>query len=512
MHADLITRTRETLRRMGTSSWLAGSVPALVLGLTLAATGATASSDFSVQRGTTVIEHGSTDVSMTAAALDYVPPVGPAFVRITGTRLTGMGATSGGGRQDADRWMVWISEAGSLDTHFTFSRYSDQGDTRITWELVEYQGESSGANAVEVRGTGFVSFDPVWADEARGDATSGILDHDDVVVFITGQASSHSTPDGVHQAMCTAAWDPDWDEPVLTRGGTGFEATVSYAVIELTGENWSMQRVEHVYDSAGDVEDEVLPTPFAPARTFLHAQHRSGGSRVDEQGAEVWLSDVDTIRFQLPSTVPDPSSITTVAWIVSNDRMTVQHLSGTRWTDAGAGEDIWTDSIVPVPVDSTSIMGETARCEGTDDFPHGSIGIQLVGPSSVELRQSDRGVDQQYRFSVVEWPRSDLLAVIGPSFVPNVRLSLAQNAPNPFRPGTRITFSVSVDTYVRLDVYDGSGRRVRSLLNGFVASGRQHACVWRGRDQSGRRVATGTYFYRLEAGGSSETRRLVVDH
>ena len=59
-------------------------------------------------------------------------------------------------------------------------------------------------------------------------------------------------------------------------------------------------------------------------------------------------------------------------------------------------------------------------------------------------------------------------------------------------------------------MFNVSGRLARELIDGeIIAEGRQEA-VWNGRDDSGRRVASGTYFYRLEAGEYAETKRMAL--
>jgi hypothetical protein len=86
---------------------------------------------------------------------------------------------------------------------------------------------------------------------------------------------------------------------------------------------------------------------------------------------------------------------------------------------------------------------------------------------------------------------------------------LAQNAPNPFNPVTTIPFELARAGRVTLDVYDVAGRRVRSLADGDLAAG-LHQRSWDGRDDAGRAVASGVYFYRLKAAGRSETRRMLL--
>jgi len=89
-------------------------------------------------------------------------------------------------------------------------------------------------------------------------------------------------------------------------------------------------------------------------------------------------------------------------------------------------------------------------------------------------------------------------------------VSLAQNAPNPVRTGTRIAFTLATSDRVRLTIFDAAGRRVRTLLDAAVAAG-EHRVTWDGSDERGRAVAGGSYRYRLEtAGGDRVTRGLVV--
>jgi subtilisin-like proprotein convertase family protein len=90
------------------------------------------------------------------------------------------------------------------------------------------------------------------------------------------------------------------------------------------------------------------------------------------------------------------------------------------------------------------------------------------------------------------------------------RFALTQNHPNPFNPATVIEFSVPEDAgEVYLEIFDVSGRLVRRLAGGVLAAG-EHGVVWQGRDESGRAVGSGVYYYRLRARDFEETRRMVL--
>ncbi len=84
------------------------------------------------------------------------------------------------------------------------------------------------------------------------------------------------------------------------------------------------------------------------------------------------------------------------------------------------------------------------------------------------------------------------------------------NFPNPFNPLTTIAFELPLQAAVSLRVFDVSGRLVRVLISGEVTAEGRREAIWNGRDDSGRQVASGTYFYRLEAGDYSETKGMAL--
>jgi hypothetical protein len=86
---------------------------------------------------------------------------------------------------------------------------------------------------------------------------------------------------------------------------------------------------------------------------------------------------------------------------------------------------------------------------------------------------------------------------------------LEQNYPNPFNPATSIRFSVPEAGPVQLRVYDITGRLVRILIAGAQDAGR-FVLTWDGTDEAGRRVASGVYFYRLEAPGATLMRKMLL--
>ncbi|MBT7311757.1 T9SS type A sorting domain-containing protein, partial [bacterium] len=81
--------------------------------------------------------------------------------------------------------------------------------------------------------------------------------------------------------------------------------------------------------------------------------------------------------------------------------------------------------------------------------------------------------------------------------------------PNPFNPSTTIKFALPNNGPANLSVFDLAGRLVKTLVSGNMNAS-EHTVVWNGDDNSGRKVSSGTYYYRLNAGDFTETRKMSL--
>jgi hypothetical protein len=90
-----------------------------------------------------------------------------------------------------------------------------------------------------------------------------------------------------------------------------------------------------------------------------------------------------------------------------------------------------------------------------------------------------------------------------------LRTGITGIAPNPARGAVGITFALSRDSDVRLEVLDLAGRQVRTLAHGHSTTG-QHPVTWDGRDARGNPVASGMYVVRLVTADGVDVRRLVI--
>jgi len=88
-------------------------------------------------------------------------------------------------------------------------------------------------------------------------------------------------------------------------------------------------------------------------------------------------------------------------------------------------------------------------------------------------------------------------------------LRLGQNYPNPFNPHTTITFALGKDAATSLSIFNTRGQKVRTLVNAPLTMG-SHSITWDGRDDSGRALASGLYFYRLSSDGKAQTKKMLL--
>lgn len=115
-----------------------------------------------------------------------------------------------------------------------------------------------------------------------------------------------------------------------------------------------------------------------------------------------------------------------------------------------------------------------------------------------------QGLEGAYRVTTA-WAAS----AVGPDAPAPAATTLTAIRPNPFNARTTIAYDLAEAGPIRLAVYSARGELVRVLLAGEAAAG-SHAAAWDGRDDAGRRVASGVYYVRLKAGPTQTTRKLSL--
>jgi hypothetical protein len=127
------------------------------------------------------------------------------------------------------------------------------------------------------------------------------------------------------------------------------------------------------------------------------------------------------------------------------------------------------------------------------------------------------------------WSQADIVGVTMPNNTPNINFNLAtsveeeedqtsqrptefvlsQNYPNPFNPETQIEYTLQSPAQVTLQIYNLLGQKVKTLVNEQKPAG-SYRIFWDGKNEAGKAVASGIYFYGLKANGVSQTKRMVL--
>ncbi|MCK4654864.1 MAG: T9SS type A sorting domain-containing protein [Candidatus Cloacimonetes bacterium] len=86
---------------------------------------------------------------------------------------------------------------------------------------------------------------------------------------------------------------------------------------------------------------------------------------------------------------------------------------------------------------------------------------------------------------------------------------LNPNFPNPFNPETTISFSIIEDCRVTIDVYNIRGQKVKTLVNEKLNAG-AHQVIWHGKDENGKSVSSGIYFYKMNSGRYTSVKKMIL--
>ena len=135
------------------------------------------------------------------------------------------------------------------------------------------------------------------------------------------------------------------------------------------------------------------------------------------------------------------------------------------------------------------------------------VSIDLTASASLSFKSAAESPNVR-RYQIIVGPPE---FVQGETDVPlqPVAFHLFQNYPNPFNPETTISYSIPKNGHVRLVIYNIMGQIVRTLVDEEKKTG-QYEAVWNATNESGIRVPSGMYFYRLEFPDRMARRKLIL--
>ena len=203
---------------------------------------------------------------------------------------------------------------------------------------------------------------------------------------------------------------------------------------------------------------------------FLAANNSVVGMNImpiDPNVGPTWTGDVLTIYYNA------------IVWLSGGVWVTAEPSSGTV-----PGES--TDEVT-IQFNAGEIPGGTVLEANMIIVNNSILGEPLIVPVSMTV-----GPD-----AIDEEPIQPLITVLGTNF------------PNPFNPVTTINYSLHQAENVTVSIYNIKGQRVKTLVNENMEAGR-HTVTWYGKDSFNRDVSSGVYFYKMEAGKYTSTKKMIL--
>jgi choice-of-anchor B domain-containing protein len=247
---------------------------------------------------------------------------------------------------------------------------------------------------------------------------------------------------------------------------------------------------------------ELLSTVAWPAIHYWHSGDETDDRNhlfvCDElaQGNQADIYVFDVSNYALPSmvtTLNDPNATVHNLYIIGDLAFVSYYNSGFKTIDVS-------DPTLPVVADAY----DTNLLSG--DGYDGAFGVYPFSPNGIVLVSDwDNGL---FVFEVEGFDgyNNAPTAATRPAVS---GATLHQNFPNPFNPTTTISYELLRADRVTLGVYDVRGVLVKTLESARREAG-SHQVTWNGTDTAGNAVSSGVYYYRLEVGSTTTTKKMVL--
>ncbi len=365
-------------------------------------------------------------------------------------------------------------------------------------------------------------------------------------IYITGRTFGFDKWD-----FFTAKYDPDgnllWSR---TRSFGGPDEPVSIAVdgagnVAVVGANWSQQIATVVYDTDGeelwsDLLDDPNPAQsYNPSHAVFDAE---GNLLLTGHRGQVGLVNMLLVKYAPGGTMlferlyAEGTSVRLRVDAAGNAIMTGQSWSTydmlTTKVDA-QGNELWTavhewigqsyGRDLRVLSDDGIVVAGTDRNEDwvlvkydADGIEEWNLSVDVPGVTSTNYPRM-MAVDASENIAVTGGaaittalfnPSGTPTAIGDPVLAPTAAF-LRAAYPNPFNPSTALSFRLERPMAVTLAIYDPAGRHVKTILREHMIEG-EHVVSWDGADENGRTMSSGVYFARLDAGGKSMSRKLIM--
>ncbi|MCD6161320.1 MAG: immune inhibitor A [candidate division Zixibacteria bacterium] len=259
------------------------------------------------------------------------------------------------------------------------------------------------------------------------------------------------------------------------------------------------------FTSGGELYYYTSPGGDSLIVSYINVQHYSFGSPPGPYTFQIILLDDGNIIIQYAD-INNPVNSNTIGIQNESASIGLQVAYNTNYAYAGLAVKIkhptfWL-TVSPnggtlMPDESTNLEVVFDGTEVGEGLYTGQILINSNDPNNLS-------VSVPCSLTVGQVDINDENTVVIP-----ISFALNQNYPNPFNPTTEISFGLPSAGHTTLEIYDIMGRKVKVLVNENLHAG-THQIKWDSTDNSGDRIASGIYFYKLTQGKNTITRKMVM--
>lgn len=233
------------------------------------------------------------------------------------------------------------------------------------------------------------------------------------------------------------------------------------------GQNWTSLSVPD------DFSETVFAITFANSNDgFISSVN--GFSSTTSDGGQTWSQSVQNEEYQVR--YPKCAKGTQTIFATSDNEIIRSDDWGLTWYSQG--------------------QPSNARVRSFDVLNHNTV--WAAGDNQLILKTTNGGDGD---LSIVQETSNRL--------IPN-NVILEQNHPNPFNPDTKIRFKLNQSGPVRLSIFNLVGQEIRILLSNRKMDKGYHTELWNGKDNYGKYVPAGTYFYKIEQNDSVQNKKMTL--
>jgi len=430
------------------------------------------------------------------------------------------------------------SYGSGTDFDYATVKYLSNGDT--AWAR-RYDGPANGgdeARAIAVDGSGNVCV------TGRSTGCCGDYDYLTIKYYQDGETAwveRYGGPGNDHDYANAVGVD-GFGDVYVTGGATGFGTFLDYTTMKYCSEGGTWRTYgstidpDHAnavaIDGAGNIYVTGGSADFCTIK-YLPNLDTAWVRRYGVPGGGEWASDI---------TLDASGNVYVTGYGVDagvyEDYITIKYLPNgdTAWLRRYNGPADDRDQATAIAVDNSGNVYVTGNSAGSGgDWDYATVKYLANGDSAWAMRYNGPGNGDDLAWGIAVddsgnvyvtgrsdgdgsgWDYCTIRYVETSSEVKDEtgdrerpsEFDLSQNYPNPFNPSTKIEFTLAKSGFFTLQIYDTLGRKVRTLVSEELSSGYK-SVIWDGKNDDGKDVSSGVYFYQLKVGDFSQPKKMLL--